>query len=158
MVYIYKYNRYNNNNITIFFQDASYLYVYRTRWSFLHWKGTWRAFNQTPIHYLLHGTPFCRCPWDLNPLDTLLLNHLLWYTHVSLWGVGNDKKKIIKTVICWRVITLHSSGHLKVTLVHWEGLLEPRDADAKLPCVKATLVIWWTKNNKPPFIASLGGL
>lgn len=48
---------------------------------------------------------------------------------------------MIKSVICWCVITLHSSGHLKVTLVHWEGLLEPRDADAKLPCVKATLII-----------------
>lgn len=44
-------------------------------------------------------------------------------------------------VICWRVITLHSSGHLKVTLVHWEGLLEPRDPDANLPCVKTALVL-----------------
>lgn len=47
----------------------------------------------TPILYLLHGTPYYRCPWGLNSLDTVLLNHLLWYSHFSLWGGGEMTKK-----------------------------------------------------------------
>lgn len=61
------------------------------------------------------------------------------------------KKRWLIIAICLRVITLQPSRQLKVTLVHWEGLMESRDPDAPLPCVKAALVAWSTKNNKASF-------
>lgn len=49
---------------------------------------------------------------------------------VSLWEGREDKKKDGGETVCWCVITLHPSDHLKVTLVHWEGLVGSRDPDA----------------------------